>query len=83
MPQGVPRLKPADLLKLEATKRDALLQEFDMMTEDQLAALFGVEIKTLKNRPPSELPPFTKTGGQRLFFKEGVRDYLRKRTYSE
>jgi Helix-turn-helix domain len=60
-------------------ERLRLMGEFGVMTEGDLAILFGVEVKTLKNRKENELPPFTKTGGQRLFFKDDVMAYMRKR----
>jgi hypothetical protein len=60
-------------------ERVRLMTEFGVITEAELAILFGVEVKTLRNRKENELPPFTKTGGQRLFFKEDVMAYMRKR----
>jgi len=59
--------------------RERLLREFNMITEEDLAALFGVDPKTLKNRSPDDLPRFTKTGGQRLYPKDEVDAWLRKR----
>jgi hypothetical protein len=79
MPQGVPRTKADDLRKAEAMQRTALLNEFNVMTEEQLATLFGVEVKTLKNRPADDLPPFSRTGGKRLFFKTDVLEFLKRR----
>jgi hypothetical protein len=59
--------------------RERLLAEFNMITEEDLAILFDVEVKTLKNRSSHDLPPFTKTGGKRLFFKDDVTAYMRRR----
>jgi len=59
--------------------RERLLREFNMITEEDLAALFGVDPKTLKNRSLDDLPKFTKTGGQRLFPKAEVEAYLLRR----
>ena len=59
--------------------RERLLREFDMISEEDLAILFGVQVKSLKNRPTNDLPPFTKTGGKRLFFRSDVMSYMRLR----
>ncbi len=59
--------------------KQRLLNEFNVITEEDLAILFGVEVKTLKNRATHDLPPFTKTGGKKLFFKEDVVAYMRRR----
>lgn len=63
---------------MAAVNREALLEQFGVMTEEHLASLLGVEVKTLKNRSEKDLPPFSKTGGKRLFFKEDVLAYLRR-----
>ena len=56
--------------------RERLLAEFDMITEQDLATLLRVDVKTLRNRSRSELPTFSKVGRERLFHKEAVKTYL-------
>jgi hypothetical protein len=46
------------------------------MAEEDLAAILGVSVKTLKNRRREELPDFVKAGRRRLFVEESVRDFL-------
>jgi hypothetical protein len=54
-----------------------LLKHFDKVTEEQLAVLLGITVKTLKNRASADLPAFKKVGRRRLFDGESVREYLR------
>jgi hypothetical protein len=72
------KLKPAREKIDPLIDRERLLAEFGLITEKQLAVLLGVDIKTLKNRPRSELPVFSRTGRQRLFHKDAVQAYLAK-----
>jgi excisionase family DNA binding protein len=59
--------------------RDRLLQEFGMITLEELATLWGVDVKTLQNRATTnDLPPHTRVGGKRLFYKTDVDAYMRK-----
>ena len=67
-------------LKQRAQERQQLLALFDLITEEQLALLLDVEVKTLKNRDQRDLPAFSKVGNKRLFFKADVIKYLRRRT---
>lgn len=60
-----------------ARQQNDLLKHFDKVTEEQLAALLGVKVKTLKNRPRADLPAFKKVGHRRLFDGESVREFLR------
>lgn len=53
-----------------------LLERFGLITEPDLAALLGVTVKTLKNRRRDDLPTFTKSGRQRLFYEDSVKAYL-------
>lgn len=57
-----------------------LLKEFGLVTEEDFAALLGVSVKTLKNRPRADLPEFVKAGRRRLFKADSVRAYLEART---
>jgi predicted nucleotidyltransferase len=59
----------------EISKR-GLLERFGLMAEEDLAAILGVSVKTLKNRRREELPDFVKAGRRRLFVEESVRDFL-------
>ena len=58
--------------------RQRLLDEFGMITLEELATLINVDVRTLRNRAESKLPPYTKVGAKRLFFKQDVIDWLRK-----
>lgn len=53
-----------------------LLERFGLITEEDLAALLGCSVKTLKNRARSDLPAFVKAGRRRLFKEDSVRAYL-------
>jgi hypothetical protein len=68
--------KPID----RGAERRRLLDKFDMITEEELALLLNVEVKTLKNRDQRDLPSFSKVGNARLFFKTDVVKFLRRRT---
>ena len=66
-----PKLDPAQW-------RKGLLEEFGMLTQEELATLFGVDVKTLQNKDPKELPPHSRVGGKRFFFKDDVKAYMRR-----
>ena len=66
--------KPID----HASERQRLLDKFDMITEEELAVLLDVMVKTLKNRDQRELPAFSKVGNKRLFFRADVIKFLRR-----
>jgi predicted DNA-binding transcriptional regulator AlpA len=36
-------------------------------------------MRTLQNRKPADLPPYTKVGGKRLFFKQDILAWMQKR----
>lgn len=57
-----------------------LLEQFGLIPEEDLAEMIGVKVKTLKNRPHSELPEFVKAGRRRLFKAASVRSYLERCT---
>jgi DNA-binding Lrp family transcriptional regulator len=42
-----------------------LLERFGLITEEDLAALLGISVPTLKNRLRSDLPDFVKAGRSR------------------
>lgn len=74
MPRGKPKPKPNG-----PEARKPLLDEFGVITLEQLAHLWGVDIKTLQNKATkNDLPPHSRVGGKRLFFKEDVKAYMRK-----
>lgn len=56
------------------------LKEFGLVPEEDFAAMLGVAVKTLKNRPRSELPAFAKVGHRRLFKADSVREYFERHT---
>jgi excisionase family DNA binding protein len=55
---------------------DALLKRFGYVSEEDVARLLGVTVKTLKNRRHSDLPEFVKSGRRRLFKEASVQTYL-------
>jgi hypothetical protein len=56
------------------------LKEFGLVPEEDFAAMLGVSVKTLKNRPRDQLPEFAKVGHRRLFKVESVREYFDRHT---
>jgi hypothetical protein len=56
------------------------LKEFGLVPEEDFAAMLGVSVKTLKNRPLSALPDFAKVGHRRLFIADSVREYFERNT---
>lgn len=56
-----------------------LLDRFGLIPEEELAKLLGVTVRTLQNRPRSNLPAFVKAGRRRLYKEESVRAYLEAR----
>lgn len=54
-------------------------ERFGLMTEEDLAKLLGVTVRTLQNRPRSNLPAFVKAGRRRLYKVDSVRAYLEAR----
>ena len=60
----------------------SLLDRLGLIPEEDFAALLGVSVKTLKNRPRTDLPDYVKAGRRRLFKEASVREYLDARTVS-
>lgn len=56
-----------------------LLERFGLVAEEDVATLLGLSVKTLKNRPRSDLPAFVKSGRRRLFVEKSVREYLERK----
>ena len=56
--------------------RKRLLAEFDLLTEENVARLLNIDVKTLKNRPRTQQPSFSKVGRARLYSKQAVLDFL-------
>jgi hypothetical protein len=48
-----------------ATEGVDLLERFGLIAEEDLACLLGISVKSLKNRPRSDLPEFVKAGRRR------------------
>lgn len=55
-----------------------LLQRFGLVSEEDFAALLGISVRTLKNRPSSSMPEYVKAGRRRLYKEEAVREYLER-----
>jgi len=62
------------------SERTEVLEKLGYMTEDDLAGVLGVTVKTLKNRARVNLPPYVKAGHRWLFKTEAVKEYLEART---
>ena len=60
----------------ERVSEERLLKHFGLMTERQVAALFGITVPSLRNRPADKLPDSRKVGRRRLFVEESVRQFL-------
>ena len=59
-----------------------LMERLGLIPEEELAALLGVSVRTLKNRPSSNLPTYVKAGRRRLYEEASVREYLARRRVS-
>lgn len=57
-----------------------LLKRFGYVSEEDVAKLLGVTVKTLKNRRREDLPEFVKSGRRRLFKETAVLSYLEAHT---
>jgi excisionase family DNA binding protein len=61
-------------------RHKAMMERFGYISEEEFASLLGVTVRTLKNRPHSNLPEFVKAGRLRLFKEAAVRKYLEQKT---
>lgn len=61
-----------------AAKRRERLAEFGLVDEDFLAEALGVTVKTLRNRPASELPEAVEARGfpGRIYRRDAVEQFL-------
>lgn len=73
------RPKRSNRIELRYGARE-MLKDFGLVAEEDFAAMLGVEVKTLKNRPIDQLPEFTKVGTRRLFKADSVRAYFERHT---
>ena len=62
------------------TEPKHLLERFGLITEEDLAALLGLTVRSLRNRRSADLPAFVKAGRRRLYKEDSVREYLAART---
>ena len=58
------------------TEPKHLLERFGLITEEDLAALLGLTVRSLRNRRSADLPAFVKAGRRRLYKEDSVREYL-------
>ena len=54
------------------------LKEFGYVPQEDFAAMLGISVKSLKDKPRSELPDFAKVGHRWLFKADSVREYLER-----
>jgi hypothetical protein len=57
-------------------RRRELLERFGLLAEEDLALLWGVRVKTLKNKPLADLPRHVVMGRQRFFYVDSVRQMM-------
>lgn len=58
------------------------LQRFGLVSEQDVAALLGITVESLRNRPLDRMPAFFKDGRRRLFREKAVQDYIERNTKS-
>lgn len=63
----------------EQLDRQKLLDEFGLLTEEQVAVLFGIKVKSLRERATDNQPVFTKAGPCRLYAREAVIEFMASR----
>lgn len=59
-----------------------VLQRFALVSEADVAALLGMTVESLRNRPLDQMPAFFKSGRRRLFREEAVREFIERHTRS-
>jgi hypothetical protein len=68
----------------DADRRRELLERFGLISEADLALMWGVAVKTLRNKPLVDLPEHVTMGRQRFFYVKSVEQMMRanvKRPY--
>jgi hypothetical protein len=63
--------------------RERLLAEFDLVIEQDVATLLGIDVKTLRNRPLAKQPKFSKVGRDRLYHKQALKAFLEATTRND
>lgn len=58
------------------------LQRFGLVSEQDVAALLGITVESLRHRPHDQLPAFFKSGRRRLFKEDAVREFIDRNTKS-
>jgi hypothetical protein len=53
-----------------------MLEQFGLLADEDLAALLGLSVKSLKNRPRHQLPEIVKVGRRRFYKEASVREWL-------
>ncbi len=60
----------------------SVLQRFGLVSEQDVAALLGITVESLRNRPLERMPAFFKDGRRRLFKEDAVREFIERNTRS-
>jgi hypothetical protein len=68
---------PAPTSSISETRRKELLDRFGLISEDDLALMLGISIKTLKNKPITDLPEHTLIGRKRFYYVKSIEMKLR------
>jgi hypothetical protein len=53
-----------------------MLEEFGLVAEEDIAALLGIGLPSLRNRSAERLPEFVKVGRRRFYKEASVREWL-------
>jgi len=67
-----------DFFETFREERHRVLSDLGLMSEEDLALIYGCGVRALKNRPKNELPPFFRAGGKRVFFRADVIEYFQR-----
>ncbi len=65
-----------------ARQKQDTLQRFGLVSEQEVAALLGITVESLRNRSLEKLPAFFKSGRRRLFREDAVREFIDRNTTS-
>lgn len=62
--------------KSQLIERKRLLDDFDIVSEEDIATIFDIDLKTLRNRPASKKPKMKKVGAKNVTTRQWLRAYL-------
>lgn len=65
-----------------ARQQQEVLQRFGLVSEQEVAALLGITVESMRHRPAEQLPASFKSGRRRLFREEAVKEFIERNTKS-